>query len=632
MKTLLLSSICMIISMMGFGQYCGTSGPQFCTPSGSLTEPFFTNSNDIPCITRGQNTTLNIEVKNIDTLTLGGQLVTVQSLKLDTIDNLPMGLCWRTNKTNNTFNNSEDGCLTISGSTNAAAGYYLIRIIATANIGVPVQIDMAAGNIKLILRVIEPGSICPFVDTNQTTPYQTFDGPLNNIAEVRGKVYYDLNQNNVFDAGDVGVSNQVLNISGNYTALTNSQGNYVSYLPAGNYSITPAANTQVQGSSYSPANINMGAITPGTLYAGNDFAVTIPPSTCLGNLSIVNPGIPPRPGFTNELRVSYKNMLSAAPVSQTIRLHYSPHQTFVSSIPAPVLLDTATQMAEWVISNLQAGSTWQAELVMQTPPPPGVALGTILQQSVSIHNSSCPSLDTLAVRNQVEVVGSYDPNDKAVSPIGFSDYHGIHPSTRLTYLVRFQNTGTFYAQDVVIIDTISPHLNLQSLHVLDASHSYEVEIENNRAVKFIFKNIMLPDSVNNEPESHGYIQFAISPNYPYTNNSLITNRADIYFDFNPPILTNTVYNTIDDKLTSVPTLTNTQRFILLPNPVGGNRIVTLITQEPSLHRQYNVYSITGKLLLSAAAEQQNTSVDVSLLAPGMYLLKSAAQVSKFVIE
>lgn len=73
-----------------------------------------------------------IYFENYDTTRTAGQLVTVQTLKIDSIENLPAGLCWKTNKANNTFNGKETGVIQVTGSTNALAGQYKLRIKVTA--------------------------------------------------------------------------------------------------------------------------------------------------------------------------------------------------------------------------------------------------------------------------------------------------------------------------------------------------------------------------------------------------------------------------------------------------------------------------------------------------------------------
>ena len=66
----------------------------------------------------------------------------------------------------------------------------------------------------------------------------------------------------------------------------------------------------------------------------------------------------------------------------------------------------------------------------------------------------------------------------------------------------------------------------------------------NGLVEFLFENILLPDSTTNEPTSHGFITYQIQPNPDISDFTTINNFAGIFFDFNDPIITNTVTNTM----------------------------------------------------------------------------------------
>ena len=77
-----------------------------------------------------------------------------------------------------------------------------------------------------------------------------------------------------------------------------------------------------------------------------------------------------------------------------------------------------------------------------------------------------------------------------------------------------------------------------------SSHDNRVEIKDGNQVAFIFDDINLPDSTTNEPASNGFIAYRIKPKSDLLVGSMIFNKADIYFDFNPPIETNTVITEI----------------------------------------------------------------------------------------
>ncbi len=140
------------------------------------------------------------------------------------------------------------------------------------------------------------------------------------------------------------------------------------------------------------------------------------------------------------------------------------------------------------------------------------------------------------------IIGSYDPNDKQVWPTGIGPQQLVTPGSQLKYRIRFQNTGSDTAFTVRITDRLDPRLDQTTFSPISASHPYAVSFsgDSNTLVTFLFSNIMLPDSNVNEPESHGYIDYTISPRSEVQAGSSIFNFASIYFDFNPPIKTNSV--------------------------------------------------------------------------------------------
>ena len=143
---------------------------------------------------------------------------------------------------------------------------------------------------------------------------------------------------------------------------------------------------------------------------------------------------------------------------------------------------------------------------------------------------------------------SYDPNDKQVVPTGTTAQRFTPTGEPLRYQVRFQNTGTDDAYRVEVVDTLAANLDLRTLHVGAASHPYRLAVSGHgRAVlTFTFDNINLPPSTRNAAGSNGFVQFTIQPKAALPARALIENQADIFFDYNPPVCTNTTTNRIYD--------------------------------------------------------------------------------------
>jgi|GEM_PF-3630225 len=139
---------------------------------------------------------------------------------------------------------------------------------------------------------------------------------------------------------------------------------------------------------------------------------------------------------------------------------------------------------------------------------------------------------------------SYDPNDKLVHP-----HRSVRNNTlrgeELVYTIRFQNTGTDTAFRVEIRDYLSLDLDQTTLRILESSHLPQVDLlhySNN--LRFVFNDILLPDSATNMAGSQGYISFGIMPKSGLPEKRVIRNSADIFFDYNAPVRTNDVRSKI----------------------------------------------------------------------------------------
>lgn len=137
--------------------------------------------------------------------------------------------------------------------------------------------------------------------------------------------------------------------------------------------------------------------------------------------------------------------------------------------------------------------------------------------------------------NCFKVTNSYDPNEKLVYP------EAINKGDEwLTYTVHFQNTGNDTAYDIVIRDTLNDYINPSSFEYLASSHqTYAQAI--GKIIVFTFANINLVDSLTDEPHSKGWVQFRVKTKSLLPLPCSIKNTAAIYFDFNPPIYTNSVF-------------------------------------------------------------------------------------------
>ena len=166
-------------------QYCGSPDTVTCNATGiSDTAGLYPSPIDFPPLLNNFLTNTTIYFRNFDTIFFGNQVLPVYSLKWDTIQNLPPGLCWSTNKTNNTFNRAEAGCIHIRGLACGSTGQYKLSTLVTVDIGIPVETDGDPGGLKYFLRLQNPGDAMVEVDTTQkdSVPFIPYGGGCQNLT------------------------------------------------------------------------------------------------------------------------------------------------------------------------------------------------------------------------------------------------------------------------------------------------------------------------------------------------------------------------------------------------------------------------------------------------------------------
>jgi hypothetical protein len=213
------------------------------------------------------------------------------------------------------------------------------------------------------------------------------------------------------------------------------------------------------------------------------------------------------------------------------------------------------------------------------------------------------------------IVNSYDPNDKTAYPSGDIDT----AQEWLTYRVRFQNTGNAEAQHIYIMDTLDTDVDASTFQLLAYSHQPNVQLKEN-IVRFNFPNINLPDSFTNEPGSHGYVQYKVELKENLPLGTVIENTAHIYFDFNPPVVTNTTTNTIAIvQDTNGVGIKQVQALVLNIYPNPANSQVTITTSQAG--NTIYMYTAQGQLLSSQAMQGTAATINIDALPSGIYYIE-----------
>lgn len=364
--------------------------------------------------------------------------------------------------------------------------------------------------------------------------------PFNNANQcvsspvISGNVFYDNNSNGIKDPGENYRRNVRVSLSNGFQSYSNAQGYYEFSADLGSFTV--GISNPVNYNAV-PNNISHLVSRYDTLI--ND-QVALQPTSLFDSIRInIIPVTAMRPGFLFRYEVNYEN-IGTTSISPQINLPFSASVlTFQNaSNPSVLLSGNSLQLNEPLMSPGTAKRFW-AEFIVST----SAILGDTVRATVQATYGAGLSADSA----YSVVTGSFDPNDKQATPS--MKVSEVVAGRFIKYLIRFQNTGTDTAFNVVIADALDTQLDLSSFELLSTSHLCKTK-RNGRHLLFEFINIQLPDSNVNEPASHGHILFRIRPQVTLPANSVVSNRASIYFDFNAPIVTNNALTNI--QLNPVP--------------------------------------------------------------------------------
>ncbi|WP_026450350.1 T9SS type A sorting domain-containing protein [Aequorivita capsosiphonis] len=474
--------------------------------------------------------------------------------------------------------------------------------------------NLSQCSILSICNFLNNGTITPIIENNATGCASKNEvlvncGITNNIIE--GTINFDFD-NNGCDGNDYAVNNILVSTTdgtSTFTTTTSEVGTYSFFVGIGTF------NTEINPESL-PINFQVLPNTIETTFT--DYGNTENVNFCLTATSVFNdlkivllPLNAARPGFDAEYQLLYENVGTTA-LSGEITLQFDDsRQTFLNAVPNAINVSGNT--ITWNYADLLPFQSETILINFNTLPPPTNNSGDILAFEAIINpvtDDENPQNNTYNLEQII--VNSFDPNDKQVNQ--GEEIYESETANYLDYIVRFQNTGTADAINVRIEDLLSDKLDWNTIRPLSASHEYRVEIIDGNHVSFIFDNINLPPEASDPEGSNGFVAFQIKPIQNIALGDVVQNTADIYFDFNAAIVTNTVSTTVVENL-GVEEFGLDGMVQLYPNPVSSSlqiKIPKIISFEKA-----TVYSLLGEQILQTSEKQLN----LDNLSAGIYFVE-----------
>jgi uncharacterized repeat protein (TIGR01451 family) len=474
---------------------------------------------------------------------------------------------------------------------------------------------------KLLLSATSAISTCTFGPLSMSVTNSYWVETIDHACTARGILFRDLDGNGLQGVGENGFARQVVQMTpGPLYGFSSPTGNYEIYSNIGNYSIglpnMPLYHT------YSGATIHAANYTAlGQFDLLNDFALEPIPN--MNDLRVhataLNYGA--RQGRTEGYVIQYENV-GTTTLNGLVSFKYPAGSSFSYANPAPSGFFTASDSVEWNAGSLAPGQTGYIFVAIQMP------TFYALNSQIPFHAHITPVIGDQAPGDNHRhfthtVVGPYDPNIKQVYPEGDISPQFVAASEHLTYTVYFQNTGNDTAYFVRLEDTLSANLDLSTFEWLSSSHPNTWQINNDRRLRIDYDNIMLPDSFVDELGSHGFFQYRAKPLSSLQVGDEIHNRANITFDYNVPIVTNTTVTRVAVPVAVVPQTLEEALLKVFPNPTQGNLNFSLVGNLWGTSVSVAIHDIHGRKVRTVPPFSAGTQVDVSALPAGMYLCRAA---------
>lgn len=468
------------------------------------------------------------------------------------------------------------------------------------------------GNLIYVTQVIN--SFSPLhTYTLECDPIFIGKHSFDSSANIRGRAYIDHSATCYQDALSVSLENQVVRLmpAGIYT-ITDSNGMYRFEKKNGSGTIELIP-SMANGNYCVNNNVISFQVSNGALIDTLNFGIQVDNPMPNGRIDIFSSQA--RPGFPHFISATAENISFKKIEHSWISIKVDSMFQYINATPLPDSVSGNTFFWKW--DSINPGSKYYINI--ETQCMAGVnQLG--LPFSHTCFFDVVDDYDTpnnYDIRNGI-ITGAFDPNIKSVEPIGLDEQHYIPETTRLEYYVEFQNTGTDTAFNIMINDELDADLDITTLKFMGSSHPCSYSLLD-RTLQFHFKNILLPDSNKNYKKSIGYLVYSIKPR-PSPKGTKITNTASIFFDFNPPIVTNTTMNTI-----GVPQYLDSYK--IYPNPTSNGQISIALHLIRANNVRMSLNDVTGRecrILYNSKMETGDHTIKCQLpnAIPGMlYFLK-----------
>lgn len=460
--------------------------------------------------------------------------------------------------------------------------------------------------------------------TEQNTGLKRICKIENNAGDIAGMVFFDKNQNCLNDASDaplgmVTVRFESIKTGKLWFAVTDSKGKFAAALPEDDYNIQVFAGRHWVNAC--PGNF-ASSVKKGEysmVYLSQFMAPNVSDIEIKTGV-IVSGSV--RPGDNVKAVITLKNTGNTLINGPTMHLIHDARLTAFSADSIPD--NYAGNEATWSITNFEPGTSRSIPFSFNIPAdakvtdrfPVYLKTGTNFTAVDAYKGDNNDTLQLVLM-------------DNGTSAVTKSSLKGDNVDFRvreLTYHVNFTNTSKSAVKRLVMLDTVDVNLPMSrvvitNLYPTDAL----VRTEKGNILVVEFPNANLAALESNPTMASGFMTYRIELTSDLKSGQSFYNRANGDFDSRWKASSNMVVVQAKNPFATVRKI-GVGQVKIWPNPTSDQLNIVLLDKVSGMAE---IRDNSGKLLIRKAISGHQMQLDISMLKPGLYFLKTPMGVSGF---
>lgn len=195
--------------------------------------------------------------------------------------------------------------------------------------------------------------------------------------------------------------------------------------------------------------------------------------------------------------------------------------------------------------------------------------------------------------------------------------------TNISVVINYRNETLDTVYHLYIIDTLSDHMNLESVTRPFSNFPFEFTIVDDSVLIWEITDIVIPPYTTDPLNSYGFVQYNVALKRDLPVGSEISNNAIIRYNYNGEVILKPAVVTIDEVTGANGTEANNElNIILFPNPTSDGLTIALTTARDFSLATVELVNILGERFKPSCRELSSGTfyIEPYDLSSGIYLV------------